>query len=91
MGRTSEHVKEKIATLWRSGKGQTEIVKLLKAQGFRTTRQTVAFLTKRLKETGNMAYKLPTGKPSTLTDIHHEFIDANMKINDQLTAIGTYT
>ena len=90
MPRTSEYVKEKVSTLFKMGKCQKEIVDALEAEGIQISRQTVGALTQRLKVTGSVAYKKATGWPPTLTGEHVNFIEAQMRLNDELTSTGKY-
>ena len=88
MPRTPAYVKERVTNLLQCGKQQHEIVAKIKAEGHYITRQTVACLKKWLQETGSTAYKILTGQPSILTDVHSHFIDTNMKNNDEFSSVG---
>ena len=92
MTRTSEYTKLRIISLASKSKSINAIVRQLKEEDMRITRQTVAKVLKKYRESGTLADKTAPGRQPNLTRDQMDFIDSKMEENDELTSIGkTYS
>ena len=92
MTRTPEYTKLRIISLASKSKSVNAIVRQLKEEDTRITRQTVAKVLKKYRESRTVADKTAPGRQPILTREQMDFIDSKMEENDELTSIGkTYS
>ena len=88
MTRTSEYTKLRIISLASKAKSINAIVRQLKEEDTKITRQTVAKVLKKYRGSETLADKTAPGRQPILTREHMDFIDSKMEENDELTSIG---
>ena len=82
----------RIISLSSESKSINAIVRQFKEEDTRITRQTVAKVLKKYRESGTLADKTAPGRQPNLTRDQMDFIDSKMEENDELTSIGkTYS
>lgn len=88
MTRTPEYTKLRIISLASKSKSVNAIVRQLKEEDTRITRQTVAKVLKKYRESRTVADKTAPGRQPILTREQMDFIDSKMEENNELTSIG---
>lgn len=88
MCRTSEYVRLRLLSFYRSNVKISKAVQELSAEGLKVNRKTVAKYYGRFKRDLPLGDLPRSGRPSTLLRRHYDFIDEKLELNDELTAVG---
>ncbi len=86
MAALSKYAKERVVSLKQLGLNNRDIVLALKREGIDTTRQTVRRFHKRYSESGSIARRTGSGRPTLLTADCLELIEEMMQQDDETTA-----
>jgi transposase len=90
MWRISEYAKLRIYSNFKRNTKVCNVVKELKENDdIVISRNTVARWYKKFRETGSLAHKKSSGRPSLVKKCHMDFIDQKLEGNDELTAKGS--
>jgi transposase len=82
----STYEKQRILNYYLQGLLPSQILSALKVEGIVSTRQTIAQFIKRYRQSGSIARKEGSGRPSTISDRVLRLVKTRMKEDDETTA-----
>ena len=82
----STYEKQRILNYYLQGLLPSQILSALKVEGIVSTRQTIARFIKRYRQSGSIARKEGSGRPSTISDRVLRLVETRMKEDDETTA-----
>ena len=86
----SEYTKQRILFYHRLGYKAYTIAKYLQTEGLVTSRRGVYKMLKRFEETGTIRRIEGSGRPSKITSEVKTIVDAQMRLDDETTAVQLY-
>ena len=82
----SDYVKERTVHLFNEGKKAPSIAEVLRDEGFAVSRVGIHKLLTNYKETGTVAWRKVSGRPSKASETVDELFENQMRRNDETTA-----